>query len=429
MATAIARGGAEVYVVMKNRNPGLRRLATDVAYLSETDGAPIVAAAEKWGIELAVVGPDPALAAGITDALVEAGIPCASPTKGAAEIEWSKQFMRDLLERHAVPGQIKHRIFSSQTGLRRYLEDLGEYVVKPLGLTGGKGVRVSGEHLRTIDEGLAFAREILATGEPVLIEERLDGEEISVQAFCDGITAVSMPAVQDHKRAFEGDEGPNTGGMGAYSDANGYLPFISKGDYEDASLIVQRIVDAMRAEGRPFVGTIYGQFMMTSDGPKVIEVNARFGDPEAMNVLTLLESSYVEILQAMAAGRLEARHVSFRKAATVCKYVVPEGYGVASKVDAPVDVDEKALADVGCAYYYASVNQEPGTDNPGGVTRVRTTSSRTLGIVGIGATIAEAEAIAERGLAHVKSDHIAVRHDIGTQALIDRRIAHMARVR
>ncbi len=429
IATAIVRGGGDLYVVMKNRNPGIRRIAKDVAYISETDPEPIAAKAAEWGIGMAVVGSDPALAAGVTDALQSVGVKVASPTRRAAEIEWSKQFMREILARRDVPGQIRHRIFTQAAGLRQYLEDLGEYVVKPLGLTGGKGVRVSGEHLRTIDEGFAFAREIIAKGEPVLIEEKLDGEEISIQAFCDGTTAALMPAVQDHKRAFEGDRGPNTGGMGSYTDANGLLPFITKGEYEEAGLIVQRILDAMRAEDRPFVGTIYGQFMITNQGPKVIEVNARFGDPEAMNVLTMLESNYVDLMRAMVDGTLTPNDVRFSKEATVCKYIVPEGYGVSSKVDQPVDVDEAGLKDAGCSFYYASVNEEPGGDNPGGVTRVRTTSSRTLGIVGRGATLADAEAAAERGLAHVKSSHIAVRHDIGTAALIERRIAHMKRIR
>lgn len=148
----------------------------------------------------------------------------------------------------------------------------------------------------------------------VLIEEKAVGEEFTIQAFCDGSTIVPTPAVQDHKRLLPGDEGPNTGGMGSYSDASGILPFMDRNDYEEAVSVLQRIVEAMKSEGRDYRGVIYGQFMLTGEGPKVIEINARWGDPEAMNILPLLKTDFVDICLAMV-GEISSKRVDFEKKA------------------------------------------------------------------------------------------------------------------
>ena len=430
MAEAVVRGGGELYAVLGNKNPGILSLAKAHVVAKDTDAQAAADAARRWGVDLAVVGPDAALAAGVVDALRAAGVPCASPTKAAAEIEWSKRFMRDLLERHGIDGRVRYRAFSSMEGVRDAIEAKWPVAVKPVGLTGGKGVKVSGEHVRTVDEAAAYAQEIFDTGSGgnvVIVEEKVEGEEFSLQAFCDGERAVPMPAVQDHKRAFEGDVGPNTGGMGSYSGEDGLLPFLTRDEYDQGVRILGQILEAMRKEGRPFVGTIYGQFMLSRQGPRVIEINARFGDPEAMNVLTLLESSYVDVLKGMAAGRLDPAQVRFRRAATVCKYVVPEGYGVKSMANEPLAVDEKGVRAEGAVCYYAAVNQTGGAR--GGVVEATTTTSRAVGVVGVGATLAEANAVADRALAHVRGPHLFVRRDIGTPALLQKRVETMRRVR
>ena len=427
IAEALVRGGAELYACLPNANPGIVSLARTHVVVKDTEGRAIAQHAKAWGVEYAVVGPDAALAAGVADELQKVGVKVAAPTKAAAEIEWNKAFMRDLLERHRVQGRVRFDLRRSEDGLREAIAATWPLAVKPLGLTGGKGVKVSGDHVKDVEEALAYAHECLRDGGAVLLEEKIEGEEFSLMAFCDGNSCVPMPAVQDHKRAFEGDQGPNTGGMGSYSDAGGLLPFVTKEDYAKGVAILDEILAAMKKDGRPFVGTIYGQFMLAKDGPRVIEINARFGDPEAMNVLTLLESSYVEIVKGMAAGKLDPAQVRFADKATVCKYVVPEGYGVKSRANERLTVDERAITALGARCYYAAVNQTGGTR--GATIEATTTTSRAVGVVGIGATLAEANAVADKALAHVTGPHLFVRRDIGTPALLEKRVETMRRVR
>ena len=426
IAEALVRAGAELYACLPNSNPGIVSLAKTHVIVKDTEARAIAQHAKAWGVEYAVVGPDAALAAGVTDELQKVGVKVAAPTKAAAEIEWNKAFMRELLERHAVPGRVKFELHKQKDGLREGIARMWPLAVKPLGLTGGKGVKVSGDHLSGIDDALVYAEECLQGG-AVLLEEKIEGEEFSLQAFCDGSSCVPMPAVQDHKRAFEGDTGPNTGGMGSYSGAGGLLPFVTREDYDKGVAILREILAALKKEGRPFVGTIYGQFMLSRDGPRVIEINARFGDPEAMNVLTLLGSSYVEIVKGMAAGKLDPSKVRFSPMATVCKYVVPEGYGVKPMANEPLAIDEAAIVRAGARCYYAAINQTAG--QRGARVVATTTTSRSVGVVGVGATIQEANAVADAALAHVSGPHLFVRRDIGTQPLLDKRVQTMKRIR
>ncbi|HEX2066173.1 MAG TPA: phosphoribosylglycinamide synthetase C domain-containing protein, partial [Candidatus Thermoplasmatota archaeon] len=260
-------------------------------------------------------------------------------------------------------------------------------------------------------------------GGAVQFEELARGEEFTVMAFTDGATVLPMPAVQDHKRLLEGDEGPNTGGMGSYSQADGLLPFLPRADYDAAVAIVQGLVDALREEGTPYVGVLYGQFMLTAAGPKVIEVNARFGDPEAMNVLHLLESDYLGLACAMATGRLAGQQARFRPAATVVKYVVPRGYGEGSpEAGHHVQVDEFNIRRCRGSVFLGAIEQQ--TSGP-----LVTLASRTLAVLGEGATIDEANAVCEASLRHIHGDGLHVRHDIGTAALLQRRVEHMQALR
>lgn len=420
---ALVRDGASVYAAMKNRNPGIVRSSKGFKLVKETDVSGVVEFAIASQVELAVIGPEAPLEAGLADALLKAGIGCVGPTQAAARLETSKRFSRRLLKKHGIPGNVAFGTFQDFDSARLFVDDFpGELVVKPEGLTGGKGVKVEGEHLKGKEDVLAYVREVLDQrigGAGVVLEERLIGEEFTLQAFCDGKSVMSMPLVQDHKRAYEGDTGPNTGGMGSYTDADHLLPFIGEDDRDKALEIMRRTVQAMREEGAPYRGVLYGQFMLTKDGPKVIEFNARFGDPEAMNVLTLLQSGFLDVCHEVADGRLSAK-VNFLRKATVCKYVVPEGYGTAPKAGRPVDVDEKGIDSAGARLYYAAVDQTDGT--------ILTTSSRTLGVVGMADSIEEAEAICEAGLTHVKGD-VFVRHDIGKRELVRKRVEHMRQVR
>ncbi|NLX47056.1 MAG: phosphoribosylamine--glycine ligase [Euryarchaeota archaeon] len=420
---ALKRDGAEVYAAMKNRNPGIVRSAKGFKLVRETDIPGVVEFAGTCGAELAVVGPEAPLEAGLVDELLRKGVGCVGPSQAAARLETSKRFSRRLLKKHGIPGNVAFGTFQDYGSAKLFVDDFpGELVVKPEGLTGGKGVKVEGEHLKGKDEVLSYVKEVLERGiggAGVVLEERLVGEEFTLQAFCDGRNVAGMPLVQDHKRAYEGDVGPNTGGMGSYTDVDHLLPFVTGEERDRALDIMQRTVQAMRDDGSPYGGILYGQFMLTRDGPKVIEFNARFGDPEAMNVLTLLQNGFLDVCERVAEGRL-VDDVPFLDKATVCKYVVPSGYGTGSKAGLPVKVDERAMADAGACLYYAAVEEEDGT--------VLTTSSRTLGVVGMADSIEAAEAVCEAGLVHVQGD-VFVRHDIGRRELVQRRVEHMRQVR
>ncbi|MCD6542294.1 MAG: phosphoribosylamine--glycine ligase [Thermoplasmata archaeon] len=416
----------ELYSLMHNRNPGIMRLSKDYRIAKETDVEKVVDFALSKNIDLVLIGPEAPLEAGLTDALKEKGINVCAPTKDAARIETDKEWMREIVSRYNIPGQVKNRTFDNPKEARKFIEQLnGHVAVKPVGLTGGKGVRVYGDHFRTVDEAAQYAAEVIEKkigGKPrVLIEEKLEGEEFTLQAFSDGKSIYPTPAVQDHKRLLPGDRGPNTGGMGSYSTESGILPFMEKSDYEEGAMILQRVVEALHNEGCPFVGPIYGQFMLTADGPKIVEINARFGDPEAMNILPIFRGDFVDMCFRMVDGDLSGARIDFDRKATVCKYVVPEGYGVKSMADQPIDVDEEMIKQEGAILFYASVNRKDD--------KIYTTSSRSLAVVGIGNSLEEAEEICERGLKHIRGEHIFIRHDIGTKELIEKRIKHMKELR
>ena len=372
--------------------------------------------------DLAIIGPEDPLASGYADELIRLGVPTFGPQQALAEIESSKSFARSLLERYEIPGNPSSRLFESDAGLAEYLRALSAFVVKPDGLTGGKGVRVQGDHFQTAEEGLAYAREILDSDGRVQIEEKLIGEEFSLQTITDGHTFIHCPAVQDHKRAFEDDRGPNTGGMGSYSCREHSLPFLDEVDLAEAQATNERVIEALgRDTGIPYRGVLYGGFIATRDGVKLIEYNCRFGDPEAMNVLPLLEGDFLEIAYATAVGRLHEVRAGFAPLATVCKYVVPANYPGVTVPGEPIDVPDDLQSSGGNARWYWAACRQDGD-------RVVMTGSRAGVVVGIGETLQEAERVAEQAVRRV-GGNVRYRRDIGTQALIARRVAHMRELR
>ncbi|WP_299236778.1 phosphoribosylamine--glycine ligase [Natronomonas sp.] len=414
---AIARAVAdadrgELYACASNRNPGIDALAAGYESIDETDADAIVEYAASVGASCAVIGPESALNAGVADALDDAGVYAFGPRESEARIETDKAFQREFMDRESIPGCPAFETFDSAAAAAEYIESHdGDLAIKPRGLTGGKGVRVIGDQL-TAAEGAEY---VLESGyDSFVLEERLVGEEFTLQAFvAEGQYRVS-PAVQDHKRAYEGDEGPNTGGMGSYSDGTPELPFMSEADYEAAVGIIDAVVEAMPE----YKGILYGQFMLTAEGPKVVEFNARFGDPEAMNTLPVLETDFLEFLAAARDGKT-LPELSFSGRATVCKYAVPEGYPTdpAAGARVAIDADSAGRAEL----FYASVDaREDG---------IYTTTSRSFAVVGVEDTIAEAEAAVEEAFERTGTDGLRVRHDIGTAALIERRIEHMAELR
>jgi phosphoribosylamine--glycine ligase len=418
---AIARAvapDADLYACASNRNPGIDGLAAGFRSLSETDADAIVAYAEAVGADLAVIGPESALAAGVADALDAAGVYTFGPRAEAARIETNKAFQRRFMREQSIPGCPDFAVFEDTEAACAYIDDYdGDLAVKPVGLTGGKGVKVIGDQV-TRGEAKEYLRE--SDYEGVVLEERLVGEEFTVQAFVADGEFRATPAIQDHKRAYEGDEGPNTGGMGSYSDATPHLPFMTPGNYAEAVEILDATVSALDG----YVGVLYGQFMLTAEGVKVVEFNARFGDPEAMNTLPVLETPFVDVLTAARDGD-PLPELDFADRATVCKYAVPDGYPTDPEAGAPVTVDETSLLaasegrDGEALLFYASVDAAD---------EILTTTSRSFAVVGVADTIAEAETIASDALAG-ETEGLRVRHDIGTEELLDARVEHVAGLR
>jgi phosphoribosylamine--glycine ligase len=419
---AVCSSGGTLYSLCEFANPGLKR-KSKVFRVGRTDDVPgVVALAAELKPDLAIIGPEEPLAAGLVDALQGGlGIPCVGPTKSLARLETSKAFTRRLSSKYDIAGNVEYMVFDSLDGLPAYLQHLGEFVIKPDGLTGGKGVKVFGDHLHSLAEALAYAKVCLERG-PVVVEEKLDGEEFSLQSFCDGEYVVDMPPVQDHKRAHEYDSGPNTGGMGSYSCEDRSLPFLAKDDLEAASAVNRAVARALYAEfGQPYRGILYGGFMATAKGIRLLEYNARFGDPEALNVLPLLETNFLAICEAITTGRLSRLNISFRDRATVCKYVVPKGYPTNPVRNVAIDLDRvPEYPSDRLRTYFAAVEERDGS--------ILLTGSRALAFVGMGHSLDDAERIAERAASSVEGpvDH---RRDIGTTKLIRRRVDHIKRLR
>lgn len=417
----------ELFALAEKLSPGLDDKCQAVYTTDDlTDLDLLTRVVKEVDPDLAVIGPEEPLEAGFVDKLRSLGIPTFGPTQELAQIETSKSWTRELIDRNGISGNPEYGIFESTKGLRRYLEELREFVIKPDGLTAGKGVRVFGEHLHSLGEALKYAESLLASGRRVLIEERLEGEEFSLQTITDGETFIHCPPVQDHKRAYEGDKGPNTGGMGSYSCPDLSLPFITPDDLAKAQHINERVIRALNREvGHPYRGVLYGGFMAVHDGIRLIEYNARFGDPEAMNVLPILRADFFELSKAVAEGKLGSISYEFEPRATVCKYIVPKDYpggaaGGGQKFVVPEDLQDGE----DLRWYWAACEKKNDA--------VELTSSRSGAVVGIGNTLEEAEQLAERAANRIEQANDGVvrhRSDIGRTDIIEARVRHMEAVR
>jgi len=422
IAAALARSPQqpELCCFGSTRNPGIASLCIAYAAGSVTDVASIVAFAEAERPTLTIIGPEAPLAAGVADALWAAGIPVVGPTRELARIESSKGFTRDLLAKYNIPGNPFFQRFTSMDGVEEVLARFpNQHVIKDDGLAGGKGVKVCGDHLLSLEDSLAFCRELVDHGHPFVIEEKLEGEEFSLLSFCDGSILRHMPPAQDHKRAYDGDKGPNTGGMGSYTDADQKLPFLTDDDVRTAQEINSLVATALAEECvAPYQGILYGGFMATAGGVKLIEYNARFGDPECLNLLTLLETDFVQICRAVTDQTLADLTVTFSPQASVCKYVVPEGYPDKARVGDAVALPRELPQ--GVTLYLGSVDMKEE--------QLVAAGSRTLGIVATAPTISAAETLCEQVAAQVPGRFFH-RADIGTPAAIARRVEHMQSLR
>lgn len=415
-----SRQPPHIFCCGTNLNPGIKQMAYDYWVGDITQVTLISELAQKWQISLVIIGPEAPLEKGLADALWTLAIPVIGPKKKLAQIETSKAFARDLMKKYQIQGLPFYQTCQNLDEAKQCLKQLGDgnYVVKANGLTGGKGVKVAGDHLHSMDAAYTFCDEIFAQKQKVLIEEKLIGQEFSFMGFCDGEHILPMPIVQDHKRAFVDDKGPNTGGMGSYSDANHSLPFLTDEDVKTAWQINKAVYKALMDELKEkYIGILYGSFIATAKGVYVIEFNARFGDPESLNVLSILKSDFVGICQQMVTGGLKTKHVKFLRQATVCKYAAPKGYPDTPIKNAQIDISAVKNKS---QLYLAAIDASDG--------KMIATGSRTAAYVGVADLISSAEEIAEKEIRGI-SGPLFHREDIGTDRLIQQRVDSMRKLR
>lgn len=383
---------------------------------AETHWQTLIEMANKWNITHAIIGPDDPIAAGATDALQTIGVKVLAPTKKCAQLESSKGFTRSIVEKYTIDGNPIFKRFNTENKheIEEYLKNLPyAFVIKDDGLCGGKGVFVQKDHFQNTEEGIIIAKNILNTKNGgLVIEEKLEGPEFSLMFFVDGNTAVAMPAIADHKRAFENDEGPNTGGMGTISFPD-ILPFITEQNIQEATDITNAVMHALSTElGEKFCGIMYGGFMRTKNGTKLIEYNARFGDPEALNALPLLETDIIDIIDHATSGTLATLPITFQKKYTVCKYAVPEGYPNTPIKNKVLEIDPAKIP-AGVEIFYASVYQKNNELLLGG--------SRAVAMVAIADDPISAFEKAEAAMQAI-SGPIFWRKDIGSPELLEKRM-------
>ena len=388
-------------------NPGMAEVATCIPGVDICDNAALVKLAQDKAIDLVVVGPEVPLTNGVVDAMNAAGIKAFGPTRLAAELEGSKSFSKNLMKKYGIP-TAKYEVFTNADEARAYVEKEGApIVIKADGLAAGKGVIVA----MTKEEALEAVHEIMddaafgKAGSRVVIEEFMDGEEASLLAFTDGRTIVPMVSSQDHKRAYDGDKGPNTGGMGTYAPA----PVMTKELVAEATeKILKPVIAAMAKEGRPYKGCLYAGLMITDEGPKVVEFNARFGDPETQVVLPLLESDLVEIMLACVNGTLSDLDIKWSDGAAVCVVMASGGYPKSYQKGFAIDGLEKAKA-ADTLVFHAGTAEKDGA--------VVTNGGRVLGVVAKAPTVKEAVDKAYKGVAAITFQDAFYRKDIAHRAL------------
>lgn len=381
-------------------NAGIAQLATCVP-VKATDVDAMVTWAKENKMDFVMVAPDDPLALGMVDAMEAAGIPAFGPRKNAAVIEASKAFSKELMRKYHIP-TAKYATFTDMDAAIQYIHEQGApIVVKADGLALGKGVTVAA----TEEEAVEAVREMMAdnkfgaSGSTVVIEECMTGPEVTVLCFADGEHIVPMPSSQDHKRAFDGNQGPNTGGMGAISPTPYYTPEIAQ---KCVTEIFEPTMAAMKAEGRPFQGVIYFGLMLTPEGPKVVEYNARFGDPECQALLMRLDTDLMDILEACVNGTLDQLDICWKKESSCCLVLASGGYPVAyekGKVITGLDAVEDAVV------FHAGTAAKDGA--------VVTNGGRVLGVTALGETLENAiqNAYAVAKPIHFEGMHF--RNDIG----------------
>lgn len=389
-------------------NAGTAALAANVPLRADDiDG--LVGFASPSAIDLVIIGPEAPLAAGLTDALQAIGQRVFGPTRLAAQIETSKTFAKAFMERHGLPTAGSHTFTDFHAAVGHLLTvdfDRGGVVVKASGLAAGKGVVVAdcADDAEAAVRAMLLDREFGSAGDAILIEERLTGEEVSLLAFSDGLTVRPMPPAQDHKRLLAGDQGPNTGGMGAYAPAPNCPEVLAM---ELTRTILQPAIDGLRDEGMPFVGVLYAGLMLTAAGPRLLEFNARLGDPETEAVLPLLESDLLDVVDACIDGQLAALEPQWNTKSAVCVVMASEGYPGASRVGCVIQGLETLPANT--IVFHAATDMRDG--------QVITSGGRVLAVTAWAASLEAALGSAYSAASQIRFDGRQYRADIGRRAV------------
>ena len=388
-------------------NPGIGKVAECIDVGAEDmDG--LVACAREKGVDLVVVGPEAPLVAGLADRIMEAGIAVFGPSQAAAAIEGSKALMKDLCAKYGIPTADYAR-FDEPDAAKEYIRAHGApIVVKADGLAAGKGVTVC----HNVNEAYAAIDHVMteqafgASGDEVVIEQCLEGEEVSFFALVDGEYAIPFGSCQDHKARDDGDKGPNTGGMGAYSPT----PLVSPAlENEIMARCILPMAKGLAAEGRPFRGVLFAGLMMTKDGPKVLEYNVRFGDPECQALLPRLKSDALEVLHACATGRLDRTEVSWRAEAALVVVMAAKGYPGAYEKGSEIQGIDDAEEIEGTHVFHAGTSRTNG--------RLLAVGGRVLGVTALGATVADAQSLAYKAVDRIRWPDGFCRRDIGWRAI------------
>jgi phosphoribosylamine--glycine ligase len=382
-------------------NAGIAKLAMCVN-IKDTEVEKIVQFAKAEKMDLVVVGPEASLALGIIDKLREAGIKAFGPTKAAAQIESSKEFAKNLMVKYNIP-TASYKSFNNYADALEYVKNHSlPTVIKYDGLAAGKGVVIA----TTYDEAVYALKDMLLDDHfghgKVVIEEYLEGPEFSFMCFVNGENVYPLQLAQDHKRAYDGDEGPNTGGMGNFSPSPFYTDEV---DEFCKKYIYQATVDAMKAEGREFKGIIFFGLMLTSDGPKVLEYNARFGDPEAQVVLPRMKNDIIDVIEACIDGTLDKINLEFEDNAAVCVVLASDGYPVSYEKGFEIKGLENFDGKDGYYVFHAASKMDNG--------KIVTNGGRVLGVTAKGATLIEARANAYEATKWIDFDNKYMRNDIG----------------
>ena len=403
IAYSVAKSSQVEKIYCAPGNAGIAELAECVP-IGAMEFEKLTVFAKEKEIDLAIVGMDDPLVGGLVDELEAAGIRTFGPRKNAAILEGSKAFSKDLMKKYGIP-TAAYENFDSPEAALAYLETAKfPIVLKADGLALGKGVLIC----NTLEEAKEGVKTIMldkkfgASGNTMVVEEFMTGREVSVLSFVDGKTIKTMTSAQDHKRAKDGDEGLNTGGMGTFSPSPFYTEEIDKFCQEH---IYQKTVDAMRAEGREFKGIIFFGLMLTADGPKVLEYNARFGDPEAQVVLPRMKNDLIEVIEACIDGKLDEVDLQFEDNAAVCVVLASDGYPLSYEKGLPITGLEEFKKHEGYYCFHAGTRFEGD--------QIVTNGGRVLGVTAKGATLKEARANAYKATEWVQFANKYMRHDIG----------------